>query len=66
MTRKHFIKLANLIKNRACLTHARSGGLRHVLLRDEFMNELCKFLKEENQNFDERRFREATGEILGE
>lgn len=66
MTRKHFIKLASLIKNSSSLSQSYSGGIRHIILRDEFMSELCKFLKEQNQNFDERKFRKATGEILGE
>jgi hypothetical protein len=28
------------------------------------MNELCQYLKNDNSNFNEVKFREATGEIL--
>lgn len=64
MTRKHFIKLAELIKDSSTLANQR-GGIRHVLNRSEFMNGLCDFLKQENPNFDEVKFRQATGEIIG-
>lgn len=64
MTKKHFIKLAQIIKESSTLSNQRSG-LKFVLYRGEFMNGLCEILKEENPNFDERKFREATGEIIG-
>tara|TARA_Y100001938_G_scaffold69878_1_gene96911 strand:- start:238 stop:435 length:198 start_codon:yes stop_codon:yes gene_type:complete len=64
MTRKHFIKLAELIKNSSTLANQRSG-IRHVLDRGDFMDGLCNFLKKENPNFDEVKFRKATGEIIG-
>jgi hypothetical protein len=64
MTRKHFIKLAELIKNNSRMANVRNAPL-FVIDQKEFVEGLCNFLKSENQNFDTRRFREATGEILG-
>jgi len=64
MTRKHFIKLAELIKNNSRLANVRNNPL-FVIDQREFVDGLCEFLKSENQNFDTKRFREATGEILG-
>ena len=65
MTRKHFIKLAKLVKENTTLANQRSG-IKFVLNYGEFMKGLCDFLKSENPNFNERKFREASGEILGE
>ena len=65
MTRKHFIKLAELIKSNSTLENGRQG-IRHVLDRGDFMDGLCDFLRQENPNFDEIKFRQATGEIIGE
>ena len=65
MTRKHFIKLAELIKSSSTLANGRHG-IRHVLDRGDFMSGLCDFLRQENPNFDEIKFRQATGEIIGE
>ena len=64
MTRKHLIKLAQLIKENSKLVNQRSG-VKHVLYYGEFMTGICELLKEENPSFDERKFREASGEILG-
>ena len=65
MTRKHFIKLAELIKSSSTLANGRHG-IKHVLDRGDFMNDLCDFLRQENPRFDEIKFRQATGEIIGE
>ena len=63
MTRKHFTKIAELIKNNSRLANVRNNPM-HVIEKGAFMNELCEFLKSENPNFDSKRFREATGEII--
>tara|TARA_B100000282_G_scaffold206089_1_gene151382 strand:+ start:160 stop:360 length:201 start_codon:yes stop_codon:yes gene_type:complete len=63
MTRKHFIKLAKLVKDNTTLANQKSG-IKFVINRGEFMNELCDFLKSQNPNFNERKFREASGEIF--
>ena len=65
MTRKHFIKLAEMIKNNGRLASVRNNPL-FVIEKSTFMNDLCDFLRQENPNFDEKKFREATGEILGQ
>ena len=66
MTRKDYIKLAEIIKDRSYSDGQVNGESRHVLDRGEFMYGLCGMLEDDNPNFDERKFREATGEILGE
>jgi tetraacyldisaccharide-1-P 4'-kinase len=64
MTRKDYIKLAEIIKDSSYLLKVDS---RHVVLdRGDFMQGLCQMLEDDNPNFDEQKFREATGEILGE
>ena len=65
MTKKDYIKLASIIKDNGRMASVR-GQPRHVLERGEFMQGLCRMLEDDNSNFDERKFREATGEILGE
>jgi hypothetical protein len=65
MTRKDYIKLAQIIKDNGRMASVR-GQPRHVLHRGDFMHGLCRMLENDNPNFDEQKFREATGEILGE
>ena len=65
MTRKDYIKLAEIIKDNGRMASVRNQP-RHVLVRGDFMNGLCQMLEDDNPNFDERKFREATGEILGQ
>mgnify|MGYP005817091799 CR=1 FL=1 len=67
MTRKDYIKLAEIIKDNGRLARElHREKPRHVLDRPNFMHGLCRMLEDDNPNFDERKFREATGEILGE
>ena len=66
MTRKDYIKLAEIIKDSSYSDGQIDGQRRHVLHRGDFMQGLCQMLENDNPNFDERKFREATGEILGE
>ena len=65
MTRKHFEKLAELI-----LKNSRLGTVRNypmfVIEQASFVNDLCKYLKSENANFDIDRFREATGQLFSQ
>jgi len=35
-----------------------------VIDKHKFINGLCDFFKQENPNFDEVKFRQATGEII--
>jgi len=63
MTRKHFIKLAQLIKDNGRVANVRNNPM-FVIETGKFINDLCDFLKQENPNFDEVKFREATGQIL--
>ena len=39
--------------------------LTHIIKSGTFVNELCEYLQNDNPNFNEVRFREATGQILG-
>jgi len=63
MTKKDYIALAKIIKTNAKIADL-STGFTHVLITGSFMNELCQYLKNDNPNFDEVKFREATGEFL--
>jgi hypothetical protein len=63
MTKKDYIKLANIIKSNGTMANLRRG-ITHVITTGTFMNSLCEYLKNDNSNFDEVKFREATGEIL--
>jgi hypothetical protein len=63
MTRKHFIKLAQLIKDNGRVANVRNNPM-FVIDTGNFVNDLCDFLKQDNPNFDEVKFREATGQIL--
>ena len=64
MTKKDYITLAKLISKHRTSANLRRG-ITFVIKKGEFMIDLCKYLKQDNSNFDEIKFREATGEILG-
>ena len=65
ITRKHYKQIADMIKN-----NGRSALVRNKIMfvidRAKFVDELCLFFKQDNQNFNERKFREAAGQILSE
>ena len=63
MTKKDYILLANIIKSNSGLAIVR-GDPKHIIEYGEFMFDLCKILKNDNPNFNEIKFREATGQIL--
>ena len=63
MTKKDYIALAKLIKDNGTMANLRRG-ITHVITTGTFMNSLCEYLKNDNSNFNEVKFREATGEIL--
>jgi len=63
MTKKHFIKLAKLIKDNGRMASVRNNPM-FVIDKHKFINDLCDFFKQENSNFDEVKFRQATGEII--
>ena len=56
-------ELAEIIQQSSTLANQK-GKIKHVLDRQTFMLALCDFLKSENNNFDEFKFRQDTGEIL--
>ena len=64
MHKKQIEELAKIIKQSSSLA-CQKGKFKHVLDRQTFMLALCDFLKSENNNFDEFKFRQDTGEILG-
>ena len=55
--------MAQLIKDNRTMANLRRG-VTHVIKSGDFMNELCEYFKNDNSNFNEIKFREATGEIL--
>ena len=63
MTKKDYILLANIIKSNSGLAIVK-GDPKHIIKYGEFMFDLCKILKNDNPNFNEIKFREATGEVL--
>ena len=63
MTKKHFIELAKLIKDNGRMSIVRDNPM-FVIDKHKFINGLCDFFKQENPNFDEVKFRQATGEII--
>ena len=65
MTRKDYIKLAELIKKNGTAANLRRG-FTWVITKGTFMNDLCDYLQEDNPKFNEVKFREATGEILNQ
>ena len=64
MTRKDYIKLAEIIKKNMRLENVRNNPM-HVIGYGDFLHDLCDYLKTDNSKFNEIKFREATGEILG-
>tara|TARA_A100001391_G_scaffold201946_1_gene190282 strand:+ start:670 stop:873 length:204 start_codon:yes stop_codon:yes gene_type:complete len=58
MTKKHYIKLAEIINN-----NSRYGNIRDEIKRvidlDNFYQDLVLFLKEDNPNFDDNKFWDA-------
>jgi hypothetical protein len=64
MTKKDYIALADLLDKHATVTQL-GKGLTHVLKRADFMYDLCEYLKKDNPKFNEIKFREASGDIIG-
>ncbi len=64
MTRKDYIKLAEIIKDRSYSDGQVNGESRHVLDRGEFMHDLCRMLEDDNPKFNELMFRGAAGEMF--
>ena len=64
MTKKDYIKLAELLTKHRTMANLRRGAT-FVIKKCEFMIDLCEYLKKDNPRFDEVKFREATGEIVG-
>ena len=65
MTKKDYILLANIINSNSSLANLK-GNPKHIIKYGEFMFDLCKMLKNDNSNFNEIKFREATGQILAQ
>jgi hypothetical protein len=60
MSKKDYIALAKLIKeNRQTIGYGKTGDIISVGL---FIDNLCQYLKSDNPNFNESKFREACGE----
>ena len=63
MTKKDYTLLANIINSNSGLASV-MGDPKHIIKYSEFMFDLCKMLKNDNPNFNEIKFREATGQII--
>ena len=55
MTKKHYIKLAEIIHNNTRYGNIRDE-MKSVIDLDNFYNDLIGFLKEDNSNFDINKF----------
>ncbi len=64
MTKKDYIALANLIDKNGTLANIK-GGITHVITRATLMYDICEYLKKDNPKFNEIKFREASGDIIG-
>ena len=64
MTKKDYIALANLIDKNETLVQTKRG-ITPVIIRSTFMYDICKYLKKDNPKFNEIKFREASGDIIG-
>ena len=60
MTRKDYIKLAEIIKDRSYSDGQVNGESRHVLDRGEFMHDLCRMLEDDNPKKVQRSRRRDT------
>ena len=56
MTRKDYIKIANIIKDNKIYSN---NSTRKVLKHDSLINDLCIMFKEDNNLFDKYRFIDA-------
>jgi len=65
MTRKDYIAIARMIKDNGRVAMVRNNPL-FVIDKAKFIDELCLSFKQDNPNFNEIKFREATGQILGQ
>ena len=63
ITRKYYKEIAKLIKNNGRVAMVRNNPL-FVIDSAKFVDELCLSFKQDNPNFNEIKFREATGQIL--
>jgi len=64
MTKKDYIALANLIDKNGTLVNTKRG-ITHVIIRATLMYDICEYLKKDNPKFNEIKFREASGDIIG-
>ena len=65
LTRKYYKQIADMIKNNGRMASVRNQPM-FVIDQAKFVDELCLSFKQDNPNFNERKFREATGQILSE
>ena len=64
ITRKYYKEIAKLIKDNGRIAMVRNSPL-FVIDSSKFIDELCLSFKKDNPNFNEIKFREATGQVLG-
>ena len=69
MNKKDYIALAKLIEDNTKVRidhlttiNGKPKIIDTILLKHKFMDDLCTYLKSDNPNFNESKFREACGE----
>ena len=53
MTRKHYVKIAKIIKDNTIYSN---NSTRRILKKDSFVDIICDMLYEDNSLFDRQRF----------
>ncbi len=59
MTKKHYIELAKIISKTTKMKINTSYLKVDLINKEDFINNLVKYLKEENSKFNEKKFLEA-------
>ena len=64
MTKKHFEKMAKLIKNNTSIYVDRKNNITENQIEyNDFINDLIEYFEQENINFDKDKFIKALGNI---
>ena len=59
MTRKHYVKIAKIIKDNTLTIEDVMRDTQPILNKDSFVNILCDMLYKDNNLFDRQRFIDA-------
>lgn len=63
MTKKHYVAISKIIKEKAQTIEKKDGSIMHVVPLGALTYELASYFKSENALFDHARFMDACGII---